>query len=468
MKKKLAMSLAVVMLLLSACGGPTSGGGFSSPGQANTSEPGAVPAPSAGGKAIQFNPSAIIEETVLVDESDVKITATGLSYTNRAVEVNLSIENNTDKDLSFQGGTRNYHCSSINGYMVDGGYLNTNVTAGKKANETISFSADELSLMGITDIADIELCFYICDEDRDDFLETGLRQLKTSIADSYDYAIDTYRQTIGNSDLLNSLGLSAIYDSEEEVFSQGGVRIVTQTLATNSDGEPALLIELENTSDEIVRAVTSNVAINGLEFQDDTWSTDAISPGKRRVSALTLSSELDKNYQEIFGISEIGLITYTLEIKDTNYDTVGSPQILTLSVPSASAEHNASGEELYQSNGLHIVSKGLVPDPFELSDDIYLLLLVENGSFEELYFDISDDSISINGYMTDFLCFSNWVVPGNSAVLKVELDGSSLEKNGISKLEDITEIELAVEVRDNDYNTVADPVVTFAGKPALN
>lgn len=192
----------------------------------------------------------------------------------------------------------------------DGGHLNTDVTAGKKANETISFSADEHALMGITDIAD-----------------------------SYDYTVDTYRQTIGNSNLLNSLGLSVIYNSEEEAFSQGGVRIV---------------------------------------------------------------------------------------------------------------------------------SKWLVPDPSELSDNIHLLLLSENGSAEELCFDIIDDSISINGYMTDFLCFSNWVVPGNSAVLKVELDGPSLEKNGVTKLEDITEIELAVEVRGNDYNTVADPAIIFAGKPALN
>ncbi len=468
MKKKLAMSLAVVMLLLSACGGPASGGESSSSGQTDASGPSADPAPSAGKNTIQFSPSATIEETVLVDESDVKITATGLSYTKRAVEVNLSIENNAGKNLSFRSGMKNYNCSSINRYMMDGGYLNTDVAAGKKANETLSFSADELSLMGITDIANIELCFYICDEDRDDYLETGPRQLKTSIADNYDYTVDTYRHTINNSDLLNSLGLSVIYSSEEEAFSQGGVRIVTQTLATNSDGEPALLIELENTSNEIVRTVTSNVAINGLEFQDGTWSTDAIGPGKRRVSALTLSSALDEHYQEIFGISEIGLVTYNLEIKDADYDTLGSPQILTLSVPGASTEHDASGEELYQSNGLRIVSKGLMPDPFELSDDIHLLLLVENGSSEGLYFDIIDDSISINGYMTDFLCFSNWVIPGNSAVLKVELDSSSLEKNGVAKLEDITEIELAVEVQDNDYDTVADPVITFAGKPALN
>ena len=126
--------------------------------------------------------------------------------------------------------------------------MNTDVTAGKKANEALSFSAGELSLMGITDIADIELCFYICNEDRDDYLEMGPRQLKTSIADNYDYTVDTYRQTIGNSDLLNSLVLSVTYNSEEEAFSQGGVRIVTQTLATNSDGEPAWKIPLTKSS----------------------------------------------------------------------------------------------------------------------------------------------------------------------------------------------------------------------------
>ena len=118
MKKKLAMSLATVMLLLSACGGPASREGSS--GQTNVSDPSAVPTPPTGGNTIQFAPSATIEETVLVDESDVKITATDLSYTKRAVEVNLSIENNTNKNLSFQGGMRNYYCSSINGYMVDG------------------------------------------------------------------------------------------------------------------------------------------------------------------------------------------------------------------------------------------------------------------------------------------------------------------------------------------------------------
>ena len=178
MKKKLAMSLAVVTLLLSACGRPASGEASSSPGQTNTSGPSAVPAPSAGGNAIQFNPSATIEETVLVDECDIKITATGIKYTAYDVKLSLAIENNSDQDLSFYSGTSGYNCNSINGYMVDNGYLNADIAAGKKSNETVSFSVDELTLLGFDDIADIELGFSITDSNYDDYLQTGPRQIK--------------------------------------------------------------------------------------------------------------------------------------------------------------------------------------------------------------------------------------------------------------------------------------------------
>lgn len=462
MKKRFTMLLAALMLLLPACGQGAAEGSAPPPSGASAL-PAQTDAPSqpVGEPAPGFDPTATLEETVLVDEGDVKITATAITYRDQAVDVGLFIENNTDQKLSFQSGMRNYYCSSVNGYMVDGGYLSADVAAGKKANETLSFNIDELSLMGITDIADIELCFYICDEDRNDYLETGPCQLKTSIADHYDYGTDTYREVINNHEVLNSLGLSVTYDSEQDAFDQGGVRVVSQTLATNSNGELALLIELENSSGAIVRAVTSNVAINGLEFQDGTWFTDAIAPGKRRVSLLNLSSELNECYQEIFGISEVGQITYTLEIKNDDYDTIGSPQALTVSVPDVSSSHNSTGEELYQGDGLRIVSKGLVTDPHELSDDIYLLLLVENGSSEELCFDIADDSLSVNGYMTDFLCFGNWVAPGNSAVLTVELNKSSLAESGIADLGDITEIELAFEIRDDGYNMVVEPAIKF-------
>jgi len=49
-------------------------------------------------------------------------------------------------------------------------------------------------------------------------------------------------------------------------------------------------------------------------------------------------------------------------------------------------------------------------------------------------------------------------------VLDVELTGSSLEENGTAELESITEVELTVAVKNDNYKTVAKPVVTAKGK----
>lgn len=163
---------------------------------------------------------------------------------------------------------------------------------------------------------------------------------------------------------------------------------------------------------------------------------------------------------DVFGIREIGSVSYSFEIKDMDYDTLVVPPTITFSVPGSDVSYDASGEELYQEGGIRIVSKGLVLDPSEYSDDIHVLLLVENGTSQELTFDVDYDSVSVNGYMTRFTCYNRRAVPGGSAILDVELQERSLEENGITSLEDITEVELTVEIRNDGYQMVAQPVVT--------
>lgn len=461
MKKNLIMMLAAITLLLSACGGTAPGPSGSEPAGTSVSSP--SPVPSSGGGMVQFDSSATIEETVLVDESDVKITATGLKCTAYDVKLSLSIENNSSQDLSFYSGTSGYNCNSINGYMIDGGYLNADIAAGKKSNETVSFSVDQLTLFGLSEIADIELGFNITDSNYDDYLQTGPRQLKTSAANSYDYETDTYRQAMENHVLENALGFTLDCDSEEVVFDQKGIRVVSQVLTTNTSGEQALLVEVENVTSDTVYTSVGNVSLNGLGVQSGTWSTDWISGGKRRIIAMNLSNMLDESYRAAFGLENIGQVAYTFEPKDSDRDTLVAPQTLTLTIPGGSASYDGSGEELYQEDGIHIVSKGLAPDSFELSDDIHLLLLVENSTNQALTFDIDYDSVSVNGFMTDFICYSRTVAPGGSGVLDVELMGSSLEENGTAELESIEDVELTVEVKNDSYKTVAKPVIVAKG-----
>ena len=139
-----------------------------------------------------FKSAANIEETVLVDENDIKITATELNYTDYSVELGLLIENNSSVNLSFTSGTLGCDRNAVNGYMVGDGYLNADVSAGKKSHESISFSKDALALYGITEVANIQIGFSVQDDDYEDFY-TGMGQVNTSAADSYDYEDSNYQ-----------------------------------------------------------------------------------------------------------------------------------------------------------------------------------------------------------------------------------------------------------------------------------
>lgn len=458
MKKSLLMLLTVAILLLSACGQgqttPTPSGQGDTPAQTE-----AAKQPDKVEEVEQFDPSATIEETVLFDESNVKITATGIKYTAYDVKLNLTIENNTDQELSFLAGTIGYSYSSVNGYMVDDGYLNTSIGAGKKANETVSYSISELTLLGITDIADIEIGIRVTDDDYNEYLLTDSMQIKTSLADSYDYATDTYRNSITNSGLANQLGFTLVHDSQEVAVDKSGIRVLSQTLISNSDGEEALLVEVENTSGDMVYVSLGDIVLNGLSVESGTWSVDRVGAGKRRVMTINLSSMM--SYSEVLGLDEIGEITYSFEVMDSDYDTIFLPQNITFTVPGRDTSLDTSGTELYQQDGIRIVAKGLAEDSFSYSDDIHLLLLVENSTSGSLRFDVDYQSLSVNGYMTSFLCFSKTVAPGGMGILDVELQSYSLEDNGISGLEDITEVEMTVEIKNDSYRTIAEPVVLY-------
>ena len=174
MKKVICLLLILcVAVSLVACGDDTNTEGTAETQQQTE---GALENKPSDEKLGTFHKNASLAETVMVDEGGVKITATGLNYTDYSVELELTIENNSGKDLSFISGSVGYNCNSINGYMVRDGYLNCDVADEKKANDSISFSYDGLMLYGIHEIADIEIGFDMSDEDYN-HTYSGPRQL---------------------------------------------------------------------------------------------------------------------------------------------------------------------------------------------------------------------------------------------------------------------------------------------------
>lgn len=407
-----------------------------------------------------FKTTATIEETVLVDENDVKITATELSYTGYSAELSLLIENNTDKNLSFISGSMGYSCNAVNGYMVSDGYLNVDVAAGKKANKSVRFSTDMLMVYGITEIADIQIGFDIKDEEYKD-LYTGVRQITTSIAESYDYTEERYKKAVSGGIWENAYRCSIDYYAEEELYNQNGVRIVSEALMTNRDGEKAILIEILNDSQEMVYGVTSDIVVNGLTINSDRWSGDFINPGTRRIVDLNITSMFDKSYWDAFGISDIKEFAFSFVLEDADHEETAAPEEIGFTVAEGGAEVDDSGMELYNDNGIRIISKGLFEDPREYSDDIHLLLLAENQSSESIVIDDEYDSLSINGFMTDGIFYGVEAAAGKYVILDVEVQASSLEENKIASIEDIADIEMTFEIRDMQYNTIDKPVLTI-------
>lgn len=407
----------------------------------------------------EFSKTATIEETVMIDENGVKITATGLKYTNYSVEVELNIENNSDNNLSFISGSAGYSCNSVNGYMTNDGYLNCEVAAGKKANDSISFSYDGLILYGITDISDIEIGFYTSDDDYNYTYYTP-RQIKTSIFELHDYSKNCYQETISSASAMNTYNYDITYFSTDSLYNENSVKLLSSGIMVNRDGETALLVEFENTNDSMIDMSISDIAINGLMVNSSTWSSDAINPGKRCIIDIDLSSALDSEYWDIYGINEVGSVSISLKQYNADGDEITEEIPIEIAISKKTAEYDTNGKEVYNNNGLRIVAKTVMEDTSEYSSDMYILLLAENTGKNTLSIDDVYDSLSVNGYMTDYSYYSQEIKSGESAVIEIKLWESSLEKNNIGAVSDIKEVEIGFEIKSG-RDTIDEPTVTI-------
>lgn len=408
----------------------------------------------------EFYKGATIEETVLVDENDVKITATELTYGKYAVELSLVIENNSDKDLSFIASSSGYSCNSINGYMIPDGYLNCDVAAGKKANDTFSIDYDALMLYGIFEIADIEIGFDIYDDDYN-HTYTGPRTILTNAADSYDYEANVYRENIASKEAQAEYGYSVSYYSTDAVYEENGLIIASQAVMKNADGESILLLEIENSTDKFVGVSTTDIYINGLLVYDSTRTNDTINPGKTAIVAVDLSSVMEPEYWDIYGITEIGNVSLKVIFKDDDSNEVADPAYLSINIPGANASFSMEGTEIYNGNGIRIISKGVYADPYEYSDDLHILLVAENTSGKTLSLDDVYNSLSVNDYMTDYSFYTTTIEDGACVMIDITLWGFGLEDISITEVSQIQSVEFSLTIRDQDYTKIDEVAIAF-------
>lgn len=239
--------------------------------------------------------AATIEEQVLYDENDIKITATGLETGMFGTDLKLLIENNSDTNYTVQ--SRN---TSVNGFMIEP-MMSVDVAAGKKANDTLSFMSSQFEECGVEKIANMELSFHIFDtETWEENIDSSMISIDTSIADTYEQPVD---------------------DSGEVLVDTNGVKIVSKGLSENdSFWGPGVVVYIENNTEENITVQARDVSVNGF-MVESSISQDVIA-GKKAITAVQFfSQDLEANSITDIEDVELSFHVFNLESWDTIFDS---------------------------------------------------------------------------------------------------------------------------------------------------
>jgi hypothetical protein len=233
-------------------------------------------------------PAMSIDEQVLWEVDGVTVTATGISEDSfYGTEVDLLVENNSDKDIGI--GT---DAVIVNDYMIDD-LTSVTVSAGKKANDSITLFSSELEAAGIENIGKIEVYFHTFDPDT--YMsdkESGCITINTSNADNYDTETSIEGTTL---------------------YEKDGIKIVGQYVDESSFWGTAVMLYIENNSDKNIIVQCDDVSVNG--YMVDALQSQTVYAGKKAIDDITLfQSDLDEN-----GITSVDEVETEFKILDENF-----------------------------------------------------------------------------------------------------------------------------------------------------
>ena len=225
-----------------------------------------------------------IEEQILFEQDGIVVTAK--EYVTDRIwgdGIKLLIENNSDKSV-----TVGCNALIVNNYMISDLFV-SGVAAGKKANEVMYLSSEELEAAGIDSVGQIEVYFHVYD------------------TDTYETLFDTECVTIQTSKYANMD--TTPDDIGMELYNAEGIKIIGKTVDENSFWGTAILLYCENNSGKNVGISVEEMSINGF------------------MTNPLFSSDLEEN-----GIETIEDVELKFHIYDADsYDTIADSEVITFS-----------------------------------------------------------------------------------------------------------------------------------------
>ncbi len=346
MKKNfLAVILAFILALaLTACGSSSGTATLENAGAAGTEAESSATTPEeteeteeAGEVFLEaFDTTPTLAETVLWEEQGVKVTATGLTYTDWDAELNLAIENTGTEDFTFLLGSAGYYWNAINGFMTDDGYLNVDVAAGETVEDCVSFDTEALQYYGINRIATITVAAMLEDGDYN-YTMLAPQELETTAAATYDFDADPFLEAVNSGVLAQRTGFSLDYHATDEVFSSNGIAIVSETLMGETVGSNVgLLLEIQNQSDNHISYEITDFSVNGESLYNGIWSLNSVNPDASYIQAINLSNMVERFYEPEEGEPEdliadgVRSVAFTFSVLNDDGDLALTPQEISL------------------------------------------------------------------------------------------------------------------------------------------
>lgn len=293
MKKTVRILLVLLLMFsLAACGSdtPDSPRGSSAP----ASDSGSAAADAPAQKEMTFT------EAVAVDNDLCTIRITGIDPDNLwGYTLNAYLENKSaDKTYMFSVSS-----AAINGVQCDPLFA-SEVAAGKKSNESISFSDSTLSDNGVGDYTDIELTFRVYDSN--DWMADNAAQETIHI---YPYGEDQ----------ASAYVREAQPDNIVLVDNESVTAIVTGFDPDNFWGY-AVGLYLVNKTDSDLMFSADDVSVNG--YMTDPLYAVTVSAGKCAFSSMTwFDSDFEQNQ-----ITQVSEIEFLLNIRDAD-DWLADPLV---------------------------------------------------------------------------------------------------------------------------------------------
>ncbi|WP_022765318.1 hypothetical protein [Butyrivibrio sp. XPD2006] len=401
-----------------------------------------------------------IEETVLLDDGTVKITAKSLEFEYNAPVLSIEFSNDGDKTLEFISGSLGYNCNSINDYMTESIYCNVSVDPGKTTVENVRLSPEELMLFGISHIKEIGIAFDIQDKEYNEYAKTGPLNISTSDADIPDSSNNTFLDGVNHGSFENITEYALDFVRVEDPIGYDSIKVLAEGMVTNSEDESTVFVEMENVSDKQLYFSSSDIEVNGLMLSSGRWQTSLVNPGKKLVYLFDISDVADHTGGtfEDLGITNLALLSFEAEVIDLNMNTLLEKRIdIPLSDEDATLEN--SGTEVYNANSFRILSQKIIADEY---DNYHIILQVENNSSGEANFDVKYDSLSLNDEMiSSFISYDVTVSPTQKGILNIEISDSALDKTSITDVTDVESAECTIEIKDEHYNDIDSPVITM-------